>query len=247
MKNKYYVLDSLIIEVTRRCNIRCNHCLRGPQQRKDMDLGYIEKVFKEISDVDCITFSGGEPSLVPEIISGILTLAKKYKVSVNNFYCVTNCTTNSKEFVLSMMEWYLYCTDNETSGVRVSRDQFHKYEVPVYSHKNNLLSALSFVEVDKAKLNYIIAEGRGADCNEVRSRKLDDSFQVRCELDDEGLAREMIRFYDGELYLNVLGEFVDGCDHSYKNQSNFILGDVKEKNWMKNLVDTVAANTMEAY
>ena len=30
-------IDSLIIEVTRKCNMQCEHCLRGAAQRKTID------------------------------------------------------------------------------------------------------------------------------------------------------------------------------------------------------------------
>lgn len=54
---------NLILEVTRRCNMNCAHCLRGDAQNMDADPALIPKIFDGIDDIDTITFTGGEPAL----------------------------------------------------------------------------------------------------------------------------------------------------------------------------------------
>ena len=55
--------QQLILEVTRRCNMACEHCMRGDAQDMDMDIGLIDKALSSVSDIGCMTFSGGEPTL----------------------------------------------------------------------------------------------------------------------------------------------------------------------------------------
>ena len=54
---------SLILEVTRRCNMCCAHCLRGEAENIDMQKETIDKVLDLVDKIECVTFSGGEPSL----------------------------------------------------------------------------------------------------------------------------------------------------------------------------------------
>lgn len=56
-------IDSLILEVTRRCNMCCPHCLRGDAENMDADIDLIPQIFEGITEVGTLTFSGGEPSL----------------------------------------------------------------------------------------------------------------------------------------------------------------------------------------
>lgn len=54
-------IDSLIVEVTRKCNMECSHCLRGPGEETFLNPDHIEKLFSRIDTIGCITFTGGEP------------------------------------------------------------------------------------------------------------------------------------------------------------------------------------------
>jgi molybdenum cofactor biosynthesis enzyme MoaA len=122
---KIYIND-LVIEVTRQCNLSCNHCMRGPAQKKDINIKYVNTLFKYISHIGTITFSGGEPSLKPYLISDILLVAQHYNIEVQNFYCATNGVNADGMFCLVMLNWYNYCTDNELSTLHLSNDDFHE-------------------------------------------------------------------------------------------------------------------------
>ena len=42
-------VNSLVIEVTRRCNMRCNHCIRGDAQNCDISIESIKKIAQTIN------------------------------------------------------------------------------------------------------------------------------------------------------------------------------------------------------
>ena len=48
--------------------MKCAHCLRGNDQRVNMDNSVADIVTRQVDSVYCITFTGGEPSLNSEII-----------------------------------------------------------------------------------------------------------------------------------------------------------------------------------
>ena len=56
-------IQNLAIEVTRKCNIKCAHCLRGDSQNKDIDLKYIDILLDQVNYIGHFCPTGGEPSL----------------------------------------------------------------------------------------------------------------------------------------------------------------------------------------
>ena len=56
-------VDQLTLEVTRRCNMNCAHCLRGDAQCLDMSKEVVDKVLQDIDYISFLFFTGGEPSL----------------------------------------------------------------------------------------------------------------------------------------------------------------------------------------
>lgn len=163
MKVNFY---NLSIEVTRRCNMQCRHCMRGHAQNIDLQLDKIEKILPQISNICDLTLTGGEPSMVPNIMRELLQLFQKYRVNVNNVYIVTNGKDITPEFITACLEWYLYCDDNELSAVALSQDEFHDEIEQTNIEK---LKALSFFnDTDKAvdfRKSYALNIGRAKKLN----------------------------------------------------------------------------------
>ena len=84
-------VNNLIVEVTRRCNMSCDHCLRGCSQDFDLNLDYVESLFKDIGYISTLTITGGEPSLAVDKILGIIESAKRNDVGIGDFYMATGC------------------------------------------------------------------------------------------------------------------------------------------------------------
>ena len=78
-------ISDLVIEVTRRCNFNCDHCLRGSTQRKDMDISICEKLVSELQlrrKIFALTLSGGEPFLKPQLMRNII-----FEINPENICC----------------------------------------------------------------------------------------------------------------------------------------------------------------
>lgn len=201
-------IDSLVIELTRRCNMKCEHCLRGNTQNIDIDLNYVESLFKKLNYISSLTLSGGEPSLVPNDINHIIEIAKKYQVEIGNFYIATNGKKVSNEFLLALINLWTYCSDNEISQINVSNDEYHE----MYENEANKLRVFSFTsnKFEKDYYRYqngmVIADGRAL---EFGSRFIKPDLFI---IDDN-----MIQ--DGNVYLNCKGNIIAGCDFSYKSQN----------------------------
>lgn len=73
---KKFYIKNMSIEITRRCNMSCAHCMRGDMQNVDLSHQDIRNVLKYVKDIHSLTLTGGEPSLNPEAIRYILKLLK---------------------------------------------------------------------------------------------------------------------------------------------------------------------------
>ena len=96
-----YIIHNLAFETTRRCKIKCKHCMRGNSQDVDISKEIIDTVLdnKEIKRIDHICFSGGEPTLNPEIIIYAIDKIIAERIDVHEVVTVTNGQIFNRELV----------------------------------------------------------------------------------------------------------------------------------------------------
>lgn len=87
-----YHIDLLAIMMSTVCNQNCKHCLRGSSTNEWISPSIINDFFSKIPEsfISELTFTGGEPSLNPEVIQWTLDACMMYNVEVGNVYLVTN-------------------------------------------------------------------------------------------------------------------------------------------------------------
>lgn len=108
-------VNDIAIEVTRRCNMACKHCLHGEAENLDISHKTIDNILTPLigQSIGGITFTGGEPSLNVDAIQHTLDFCKKNNISVSSFYVVTNGkriaieTTAPKRVVVLFFAQYL--------------------------------------------------------------------------------------------------------------------------------------------
>lgn len=111
----------LMLEVTRRCNMKCCHCLRGDAEDLDMPHEIIKNLFAEIRSADIITFSGGEPSLAVPVMRDALQECVRNNIDVREVYIVTNGLVVSDEFIQICRDWDAYCLTRQLPPVDSDR------------------------------------------------------------------------------------------------------------------------------
>jgi len=105
-------LDSVDLEFSGRCNLRCSHCFAALSQ-KDMSRETLEKVFAGIDALDpvSLTINGGEPLLNPLLPEALRQAsARRLRVTV-----MSNATLATKEIADLL-------TENGVAKVKVSLD-----------------------------------------------------------------------------------------------------------------------------
>lgn len=122
-------LYELIIEVTRKCNFSCGHCLRGDAQSLDFNPKFLRKLLSNypIKTIGRIMFTGGEPLLKPDIISQCLDIFREFDIELQYYYIATNGSMFNKETisVLGKLHSQCTCSDDNTSCVEISNSKWH--------------------------------------------------------------------------------------------------------------------------
>lgn len=208
-------VQNLVIEITRRCNMSCEHCLRGEAQNKNIKLKYIDSLLSQCDSIGNVTFTGGEPSLNVPAIDYFLKKAKEMNVLIGGFYIATNGLTITEEFILACLRLYSYSEEKDICSVHVSNDVFHANEG---NYDTELLDGLSFFSrrfseegYDYNRYRGLLKEGR-ADENFGDGRKV-TVIEVTTKDDLDST----------EVVLNCNGQIINGCDWSYKSQMKHIL------------------------
>lgn len=217
---KYYI-ENLAIEVTRKCNMNCAHCLRGDAQNMNIDTDYIDALLVDVSGIGNVTFTGGEPSLNIQAIEYTLEKCKELDIPVCSFYIVTNGKENALPLALACLKWYAYCEDDEEMcGLAMSRDKFHDN---VGVHNESILRGLKFFREDKFtdfnRVNII---------NEGRAAELSGYYKVLAECRHEEFSYDWngdTIYIETMVYLSANGEIRTDCDIAYNNE-DYTIGNV---------------------
>ena len=102
MKEIRNALGCVIVELTRRCNMKCRHCMRGPAQCRDMSVEVMNALVKKMSglSVDRIALGGGESTTVPSLVSKFF----KKTEGAGIYPCSYSIVTNGKAMPRAFMD-----------------------------------------------------------------------------------------------------------------------------------------------
>lgn len=227
---------NLILETTRRCNMQCGHCLRGPAQRLNMSYGVMIALANQVDYISTLTLSGGEPSLVPDVLETIRMAFWHRDVQVGSFYVATNGKRIQRQFIDVMTSWFQTCDDNEVSRIDISNDMYHD-QCYLNPGADRMEEELNWLREDlcgfKFNHEYMLRPASpGANrgytfdyqyglLNMGRAKKIGNQQvrQAEVEIEDNTVT-------EGDIYINVHGDIIPGCDYSYVEQNNVKIGNV---------------------
>ena len=214
-------LKYLFIELTRKCNMSCKHCLRGKSENKAISYEVIPRLLTTVSEINCLTLTGGEPSLAANELAYLTQKLEAYKVKINFFVCYVNGAKHNPEFISALEKLYSLCKDKEQCKLGISRDRFHGETDP---NAVGALSALPFFrsfvpENDSLFGNQIYNEGRARE-NDIGhfDFTVPECF-YKVKFDCEIAVSDFV-------YCNADGDIVFSPDLSYENQKKHIAGNV---------------------
>ena len=213
--------SNLMLEVTRQCNMRCNHCLRGEARETDMDTNVIQRVFESAREIKHLGLTGGEPSLSPDTIEYICYYARQNSCRIGSFFCATNAKEYSEQFVRALNELYGLCSDKENCVLTISIDQFHTDQDPKALKEYRALPYYrSTNEKGFIRKANILSEGRAEKLGLGRFTlpRCDRLYEIKFE----GFFLDV----GDRVYVNALGDVLANADMSYEHQSEERLGNI---------------------
>ena len=228
----------MVIEVTRQCLLRCQHCLRGDAE--DDGLCYdaefnIARLLARHDWCGHLTLSGGDPFLKPKRISMIAKRLQGNHISLSGFYIATSGefpTYHINDIVSCLLELYGMCLDrDEMTCVQFSDDPYREVSKLALENYETLSGFLKIVDKRNGKIPNIINEGRAKDL-ELSKLIARDLYEPEIEIDD---GVQVIR--PETLYFNVHGECFPDCDLSYETQSALNGPSVNDSDFEEQLID----------
>jgi len=234
MNNKKVKIYNLAIELTKRCNLDCAHCLKGESQKVDIDPKTIDDIFKQVETVGRLVFTGGEPTLAPESLEHVINAIKKYDVKIMEWGMDTNGTTYSNRFYNSLVELEKICrkstSSNEMHGtIMISTDIYHREAI----QKAGLLTRSKYNRSIKEteKLPWFMGYRDVPDelFNEGRAVNIHDKKKIKFKpLHYSLLEKEDAHIIGIAVFINANGDITQ-CDCSHERQrSNFYDGNVSK-------------------
>ena len=216
-------LYNLVVETTRRCNMKCAHCVRGKAQNRAMPTEHLRAFLQQIEYISSITFTGGEPTLPSgiKVIYNFMDVCNSFSVSVGSFYIVSNAKVWRPEIGNMVGELYNFCDDNEVSNFDISTDRYHD-EIPAqrrrfrYQLEDHLMNWFGIpedivIQRNDIEFRNVIAEGNAHDW---ATGRYNEQQEVYLEYWDD----DQPRITEGDIYINCDGNVINGCDWSYESQ-----------------------------
>ena len=228
--------ECLTLEITRRCGMKCAHCMRGEPQDVQIDYDAIQTLCKATSNIDHLNLTGGEPSLEPNALRYLLFYLKNYDCRIGAFFCATNAQKYSKEFADILTDLYHYCEHPELCMLTISIDQFHSEADPLALQEYRKLPFYNPInEKGNIPKSNILDEGRAND-NGIGMFSMPISpYIYDVELD---ICRVKVR---DRLYINVFGDVLLDADMSYLTQESESIGNILSQS----LLEIIMANTFK--
>jgi MoaA/NifB/PqqE/SkfB family radical SAM enzyme len=218
-------VNELVVEITRRCNVKCRHCLRGPAQAVNISEKTIDKLLEGVDYISTITFSGGEPSLAVDKMVYFLKALKARKISIGSFFVITNGKKASLPMAHALIDFYAYSDPyerKEMGGLEISGDQYHTEVIDSTKEAREMYEGLVFFHSDtrKGPITRVLAEGRAEKWGHAPA----DRNELIIGRDKDGTIRQD----EGVIYINALGDLVPSCNLSYKSQEKCKWGNVHD-------------------
>ena len=118
-----YNYGGLEVELTRKCNMKCRHCMRGDAQEKTMSTDTIDRLIEDTDAIAHLAITGGEPFLeMNQLLYLIQSITNKWRVGE---LAITTNGTILDERIISAFETFCNVDPKRTVQFGISKDEYH--------------------------------------------------------------------------------------------------------------------------
>ena len=209
-----------MVEVTRKCNMKCKHCMRGPAENMTMTKEIMTYFLADIKHINMIGFTGGEPTLPSGLkaIKQFIKICKAFKITVDSFFIITNGKVWRDDIPKVTNSLLKFCRKNNHSIIEISQDQFHD-RIPK-EREFFFQSMRTVFETELKETNFQVTK-RAEDIDLIVDQGMATVNQIGTrEYSSPTISpfgrNDVLR---GIIYLNCVGKVIYGCDWSYASQN----------------------------
>lgn len=239
------IIKNVALEVTRRCNLECRHCMRGDSQNIDMDYKYIDYVLRNNHLIMVLFFSGGEPLLNSKAIIYTINKIIDENLEVLAIGFNTNGTIYDEELIDALLRYTQYALKNFSEfyqekfhntpvGITFSDDQYHQNNDDVIEKYLKTKDKIKYTKTGKLDVldDDLLLSGRGKDMFFGRYFEFKNKPLDIMKLDDDSY------ILNNDFYITANGDITTQGDGSYSDMdidnfgrlnSNSFYNFVKEK------------------
>lgn len=235
---------SVVIEITRKCNLQCAHCMRGEAQDLTISQDILDNFFSQVKAIDTIYFSGGEPLLEIDTIDYVVDYIAKYNVDVKALSLISNGTIND-ERILEVYEKFISNGIDRTADMTISDDKFHDLEKAKKSHqfyknrnRNKNIIIADFKPPQKSDTKSLKRAGRAVNLISKNQKTLiEENYYIRqpiltnhrIKIDDDG-------FIGCAMNLSANGNLGYHYEVDYDSVDSLSFGNIQDKA-IRDLID----------
>jgi organic radical activating enzyme len=232
------ITSNVIIEITRKCNMQCPHCLRGGTQNKSLEDWEIYRGLRLldfhgllIEDNWNLTITGGEPLLHPAGIAAVNETCRQLHTWPHSVYIATNgsVASNAALDALERFSW-AYEDEEELFTLSVSNDAYHdlhrSWRLQNRVSDTNLEKYVKRMWPREGHKSNLILQGRAEKNADKFAEQIWHPFNLNPSPKGGICAWHNTTDDDQaevELYLNCDKQLVIGCDWSYVEQKKHAL------------------------
>lgn len=210
MENIGNSLCGLTLEVTRRCNLQCQHCLRGQQQNKNLDTKKLKRFLKNISSIDHLFLTGGEPLLACKTIDDIRKIIKVRKIKLCSAAIVTNASVVNDKVIKTIRDLFDVCEDKENNYIHVSKTEFHGWDEKRQSNFEELCKHFPDVSIDTGRIK-TLKIGRSLETGDMEPDRGSGSVSIEYVKSGNRLITEVM----GNIYFSCHGSIHEDYEMSF--------------------------------
>lgn len=114
MKKIYF--RKIAVEITRRCQLMCEHCCRGDAQDLDISNDIIDTFLEQTAGIGELMFTGGEPTLAPDKMNYFVDCMIDKGIPLGGISYITNGVALSEEVKVFLTKAYSYVTTSRENN-----------------------------------------------------------------------------------------------------------------------------------
>lgn len=252
-QNEKLNLKKLFIEVTRRYNLKCCHCMKKESQNVNVTPQIIDSLFNQLNQVNTVEITGGEPFLAVNEIRHIIQEIIQNQIKILELIIITNGTVLDKTITtdLNLLGNYIekyrkqigFKYDRKPVIITISDDKYHpnidrEKAMGFYKRycNDNVLIEYKYEEDRKREdfdENHLFYSGRAKNLQNVRysidgacHRVLHCMMSIGAHKGDIPLKGDFIQC---SIYLSANGNIGLYCNYSYDDEDRDAMGNILEK------------------